>query len=121
MQERHVACRNIMQFDREFIAQISDGDLEFESDLVSSFSASSNLSLQVIDDAIARQDLATASRELHTLKGSARSVGAGKVGDIAFTLEQNLKHSIVDESLLNRLKEVLAEVRAEVQDWPTAA
>jgi PAS domain S-box-containing protein len=91
------------------IDQASDGDREFASELISTFTESSVQSLQQIESALASNDLDLAGRAAHSLKGASGSIGANLVRDVAAELENTSKQGDGSKAAL-----LLESLRSEV-------
>jgi len=79
----------------QYLNQISDGDQDFELELLNLFIEDANLHLDAALTAIATQDFKALEREAHHLKGSSGNVGAQSMQTLAYELEQqSLKHSL---------------------------
>ncbi|MFN7162711.1 MAG: Hpt domain-containing protein [Fimbriimonadales bacterium] len=72
----------------DYLNEISGGDEEFIAEILSDFTAQMPELIEQIVSAVARGDAATLGKVAHTLKGSARAVGADEFAAIAFELEQ---------------------------------
>ena len=72
----------------DYLNEISGGDSEFIAELLNDFLNSAPALLAQIEQAIARDDAAALTRAAHTLKGSARSIGAESLAEYALALEQ---------------------------------
>jgi histidine phosphotransfer protein HptB len=81
----------------EYLHQISDGDTEFELELLNLFIEDARLHLEAAKLAVKAADFHNLEREAHHLKGSSGNVGAQAMQAIAQTLEQQaLKNSLED-------------------------
>jgi len=79
----------------EYLHQISDGDEEFELELLNLFLEDAVTHLEAAKVAIAAGDCHNLEREAHHLKGSSGNVGAEQMHVIAMALEQQaLKGSL---------------------------
>lgn len=72
----------------DYLNEISGGDEEFIAEILSDFLAQTPELMAQIATAVSQGDAATLGKAAHTLKGSARSVGADEFAAIAFELEQ---------------------------------
>ncbi|AFY74591.1 HPt domain-containing protein [Synechococcus sp. PCC 7502] len=96
----------------EYLNQISDGDEEFELELLNLFIEDAKQHLAVAEAAIKTQDFKTLEREAHHIKGSSGNVGAQTMQTVAYALEQqSLKQSLEEvpekiESLKSYLQEI---------------
>lgn len=83
------------------LREVSDGDIEFERELICAF-------LESASGLVHELSGPGAIRAAHTLKGSARSVGAVRVAELAADFEKRLQSgdSISIEPLLAALNEI---------------
>lgn len=72
----------------DYLNEITGGDPDFLAELLSDFLTQTPELLSQIESALVSGDAATLGKVAHTLKGSARSVGADEFAAIAFELEQ---------------------------------
>jgi histidine phosphotransfer protein HptB len=77
-----------MPIDLEYLQQLSDGDTEFELELLEVYLEDTKQHLQAAKAAIAAQDGAQLAREAHHLKGASGNVGAMAMQAMAYKLEQ---------------------------------
>jgi histidine phosphotransfer protein HptB len=80
----------------EYLHQISDGDEEFELELLNLFVEDAVTHLDAAKLAIAATDYHNLEREAHHLKGSSGNVGAEQMHAIASALEQQALKSLLD-------------------------
>ncbi len=100
----------------EYLNQISEGDQEFELELLNLFIEDAESHLGAAITAIINQDYKALEREAHHLKGSSGNVGAQNMRELAYALEQeSLKHSSeeLNEKII-KLKSYLLEIKAFV-------
>lgn len=100
----------------EYLSQISDGDQDFELELLSLFIEDAKLHLDAAEAGMQTQDYKALEREAHHLKGSSGNVGAQSMQSLAYDLEQeSLKHSLegVPEKIRD-LRAYLLEIEAFV-------
>ncbi len=72
----------------EHLNEITAGDEEFIAELFQEFLDQTPVLMEQLQQAIQSGDTQTVGRVAHTLKGSARSVGADPFAETAFVLEQ---------------------------------
>ncbi len=78
-----------------YLSQISDGDRDFELELLNLFIGDAKLHLDAAEAGMQTQDYKAVEREAHHLKGSSGNVGAQSMQSLAYDLEQeSLKHSL---------------------------
>jgi histidine phosphotransfer protein HptB len=87
--------------DLEYLQQLSDGDLEFEQELLQVYIEDGGQHLQAAKTAIADRDQANLAREAHHLKGASGNVGAIEMQSLAQQLEE--KGKILDWHSTNNL------------------
>ena len=92
---------------------VSAGDTDFERVLVDTFIASGDTTLAAIVSALEREDLATARRHAHRLKGAAASLHAPTLATSAGALE-NATHTREASRCLAMAKEVSRDFSATV-------
>jgi signal transduction histidine kinase/DNA-binding response OmpR family regulator len=80
--------RRMQLIDWEHLEEITGGDVEFQVELFQEFIAQMPTLLSQLESALALGDAATFGRVAHTLKGSARSIGADPLAEDAYKLEQ---------------------------------
>lgn len=100
----------------QYLSQISDGDLDFELELLNLFVEDAKLHLDAAEAAVNARDCTALGREAHHLKGSSGNVGAQAMQTVAYALEQqSLKNSFdgVAEKI-QEMKSFLIEVEAFV-------
>src|SRR5262249_34384510 len=69
------------------LAEITDGDVDFERELLNQFLQVSPALVSETDAAIAAGEAAGARANAHTLKGSGRTLGADRFGEACLKLE----------------------------------
>jgi HPt (histidine-containing phosphotransfer) domain-containing protein len=72
----------------DYLNEITGGDTEFIAELLSEFLTSAPELIGQIANAVERGDAHTLAHAAHTLKGSARSIGADSFAEYALVLEQ---------------------------------
>jgi len=75
----------------DYLNEITGGDEEFIAELLGDFASQTPDLIEQIATAVAQGDAATVGAAAHTLKGSARAVGADEFAAIAFELEKKRK------------------------------
>jgi HPt (histidine-containing phosphotransfer) domain-containing protein len=98
--------------DMDFIRLISDGDVEFEIELLETFVEDTKVHIDAAKNAIAVSDFMALQRETHHMKGASGNVGANAIQELASELEQQAKQeSLQDaETKISKLETHLAEV-----------
>ena len=73
--------------DEAVLAGLTHGDVAETRELLDDFMASTTTDLATLEAARAAGDLPAVTREAHKIKGAARSIGAGELGEAADALE----------------------------------
>jgi HPt (histidine-containing phosphotransfer) domain-containing protein len=97
-------------FDRDHLRRMTLGDLALEREVLTMFLAQADR----LVDTLAAQP-ADASALVHTLKGSARAIGAFGVADHAAALESMLQNGEGTGEELAALRDAVAEARAAIE------
>lgn len=74
--------------DRKQLLEMTDGDLEFERDLLDAYRVSAQGTLGRLRAALSAAELAQVIREAHALKGASLNVGATALGKCAGAIEK---------------------------------
>jgi signal transduction histidine kinase/CheY-like chemotaxis protein/sensor domain CHASE-containing protein/HPt (histidine-containing phosphotransfer) domain-containing protein len=82
----------------ERMAEISDGDAEFEKDLVGEFLRTAPVLIENALQAVTAGDAVGVQRAAHTLKGAAGSIGAGPLAEASAFLEETSKAGRLEEA-----------------------
>lgn len=101
--------------DWEHLHQISDGNLEFERELLKTFAADTQVRLTEMVVAIAHQDLLKLEYAAHHIKGTTANLGLTRMYAIASKLEKQVRAKSLEEAETHRLK--LQESLAIVDTW----
>jgi HPt (histidine-containing phosphotransfer) domain-containing protein len=98
--------------DMDFIRLISDGDVEFELELLETFVEDTKVHIDAAKSAIAADDYMALQRETHHMKGASGNVGAHAIQELASSLEQQAKQESLQEAeiKLAQLESHLGEV-----------
>ncbi|HEY0683111.1 MAG TPA: Hpt domain-containing protein [Steroidobacter sp.] len=83
--------KNAPVLDREHLFQLTEGDMEFEHELLATFRASVQLILPRLRAAVSSGDSTRIMREAHALKGASLNVGATAMGRCAGAIEEALR------------------------------
>ena len=108
---------------REFLSNMCDDDVEFETELLEAFLEASPGVLEQMRAGVDSSDADVVRAAAHTLKGSSRAIGANHVGEVCETLEIKAREADLDgtaellEQVEARYGEVAAYIRA---NWATA-
>ncbi len=101
--------------DHQFLAEMTGGDHEFEKELLQEFLHTVPHLMEQIHHAIASGDSATLARAAHTLKGSARAVGAQPLAEAALAVEMAAKAQRLEEA--SQAEHSLAAEWQRVKDY----
>ncbi|WP_071881341.1 Hpt domain-containing protein [Thalassoporum mexicanum] len=105
--------------DMEFIRLISDGDVEFELELLETFIEDTKVHIDAAKVAIAASDYMTVQREAHHMKGASGNVGAHTMQELASAIEQQAKQESLQDVApkLADIETNLAEVEAFTRNY----
>jgi len=82
------AMNNAPVLDRAHLLQLTDGDAEFEQELLNTYHASASSILERLGAALQAGEVAEVVREAHALKGASLNVGAIALGQCAGAIEK---------------------------------
>jgi HPt (histidine-containing phosphotransfer) domain-containing protein len=107
----------------DYLNEITGGDAEFIAELLGDFVSQTPALIEQITTALAQGDAATVGKVAHTLKGSARAIGADEFAAIAFELEQAGKQGNLTDApnALHRLQTYWQSLEAYLQEQSAAA
>jgi two-component system sensor histidine kinase/response regulator len=107
----------------DYLNEITGGDAEFIAELLGDFVSQTPALMEQIAAAVAQGDAATVGAAAHTLKGSARAIGADEFAAIAFELEQAGKQGDLANApdALQRLQTYWQSLEAYLQQQIVAA
>ncbi len=104
--------KSVPIMDWEHLRSVSDGDPDFEQELLQDFAEFYSHTLSELN---CRTDLAELAKIAHTLKGSARTIGAQRIGAIAEFLEKSFKSNQMVEGINDVLGRAIDEFILEVR------
>ncbi len=107
----------VLPIDLEALSDISQGDWDFQLEIMEMFLENAIVNVENLEEAIVRNDLQAIIRNAHQLKGASSTAAILHIPEISARLEQQAHRGCLesaDESI-DRLKQVLQEVR----DWVT--
>ncbi len=84
--------------DHDFLAEMTGGDEEFTRELLQEFLQTIPPLLEQVEQALKDGNSEALARAAHTIKGSARAVGAQAFSEIAFALERAGKEGRMDDA-----------------------
>jgi len=101
------------------IQEISDGDHDIETELISVFISENERRFRLLEAAIRGRDKDQVRHEAHTIKGSSASAGAQGMQEMAFQLEQMGENGELDPAMkvLDDLKGEFEQVRHFFQHY----
>lgn len=73
--------------DRKQLLEMTDGDVEFERELLGTYRSAATGTLVRLRTAVATGELSQVIREAHALKGASLNIGAGALGECAAAIE----------------------------------
>jgi len=82
---------NSLDLDWEHLHEISDGDADFEIELLQMFVEDAQTHIDAVKEAVEQNDWQTLGREAHHLKGASANVGAKPMQLAAEKLEQMVR------------------------------
>lgn len=103
---------------KEHLKSMSDGDTDFEQELLNLFVEDSSPRIKLISTALGTADQKVLTTELHTLKGASANVGATKVEELAGQMEKAARDANIDllkelfPSLEDYFKKTIDEIHA---------
>ena len=108
-----------MSIDRSLLHEYSDGDRDFEQELLHLFVDDTQQHLASLKAAISNQNFDIATREAHHIKGASAHVGAVAMFAIATEVEALIKQKITPPSLplLSQLETAYQDVIAVTEQW----
>ena len=117
--------RNMVVLDWQHLCSITDGDTEFEMEILGDYLLESAKQLDAMMDASAANDLESVRILSHTLKGSSRTIGACRLGFLGEILETQAKNGSLENSteLFEMVAEGINDLKQayEERDLPKAA
>ena len=81
------------QIDKEYLAEISGGDTEFEQELIQTFLEAAPALIDSYKAAVDANDLPGITHASHTLKGSSRSIGASVFAETCEKAERAARYN----------------------------
>ena len=79
--------KNVPVLDRDHLLEMTDGDVVFEHELLSTYRASVENTLARLRAAMAAGEVTQVMRQAHALKGASLNVGAQAMGECAAAIE----------------------------------
>lgn len=105
--------------DRNLLHEYSDGDRNFEQELLHLFVDDTQQHLTSLKAAISNQNFDIATREAHHIKGASAHVGAVAMSAIAAEIETLIKQKSTSPSLplLNQLETAYQDIIGMAEQW----
>lgn len=97
--------KNVPVLDRDHLLGVTEGDVVFEHELLSTYRASVENTLARLRAALSAYDVTRVTREAHALKGASLNVGASAMGQCAGAIEAAARAG--DLALANRAAQEL--------------
>lgn len=106
--------------DWDSLSCLSDGDRQFEAELLQLFIEDTGSNLEKIRQAIAAQDIDQVRRISHHLKGASANVGALSFSDVAGQLEQQARRDDISRApdCYGQMEQIFLEVKQTIQATP---
>jgi CheY-like chemotaxis protein/HPt (histidine-containing phosphotransfer) domain-containing protein len=98
------------------LQELSEGDIDFERELLTEFVALAKDSLATLREARALADRNTLRRQAHQLKGASGNVGASAIQALAAQLEAEKESTDELEEVMDRMSDAIAKVQEFLQD-----
>ena len=84
----HADADSISPIDREQLAAVSGGDEEAEREILADFRATNGQDADALRDALERASIGNVAQLAHSMKGAARTIGAGALAEVCEHLEK---------------------------------
>lgn len=110
--------------DEEYLSEVSEGDVHFEKELFHDFFDLVPELISSFEKAIEENDADQAHRAAHSLRGSARSIGAKRVGSVCDSIVIKTREADLSnmDSLLEQLRKNIAELKSFIEkEWGSIA
>lgn len=119
MEKSQKEVRAMTLINWEHLNEITGGDTEFQAELFQEFIDQMPTLLEQMESAIESDDGALLGRSAHTIKGSARSIGADSLAEVAYTLEQMGKSGNLEGAprALDTFRDSWKALQAYLQDF----
>ncbi len=110
---KSIASKPTLAIDWNQLSQLSDGNQDFEVELIKLFFVETKTLLILLAEAIALQDLRRVEHIAHQLKGSSGNMGFRAMSQIAGQLEQQAQQQNLNlaSSLLHELTQRILEIQ----------
>lgn len=94
--EPFIATKDLVVFDRQRLRELTDGDTEFERELIDTYLTSVRAMLGDLRANLLARNAAAVAKEAHALKGASFNVGAISMAKYAAELEMSARTGNVD-------------------------
>jgi HPt (histidine-containing phosphotransfer) domain-containing protein len=101
---------SVVDLDWDQLNQLSEGNSEFELELLQMFTEDIPIYIEEIKNALVSQDLITLKRVSHQIKGSSSNIGAKKIESLAANLE-----TVGSENTWELVTEVVAKLEEKLE------
>ena len=110
---KSIASRPTLAIDWNQLTQLSEGNQDFEVELIKLFFVETKTLLILLGEAIVRSDLRRVEHIAHQIKGSSGNMGFRAMAQIAGQLEQQARQQNLDlaSSLLHELTQWILEIQ----------
>jgi CheY-like chemotaxis protein len=103
--------------DLQALRALTDGDADFERELIATFISSGDKNLADMVEALGLRDYETIARRAHALRSAGANLHASELAAVAAKLENAIRANALDEvaHLVHKLGENLSRVNAQLQ------
>lgn len=102
--------------DRDLLGRLSEGDIEFERELLETYLEDAQICLEQLEIAFAGSNWQAVIEIAHQLKGASGNVGAAGMAELAAQLERQAQQQ-EGRDLLQHLQRTLLAIEQIVADW----
>lgn len=108
-----------IRFDSSRLTEVSDGDAEFEADLIGIYKETCEEKLPLLEEALKKEDAENSVLYSHDIKGSSANLGAEAVRKISGDMEMLARKQEYKEAhkLFPDLKQELQETYKVLEDF----
>ena len=101
------------------IQETSDGDIEFEQELIEMYLEDARDHLESLEKHISGNDLTSVKQLAHTIKGSSANIGATAMQNVAFEIEKAAakEDSAAMQTLVGEIKTTFQETETFYNDY----
>jgi len=111
--------QQIVRFDSHRLRDVSDGDQEFEKELIEIYKGSCDEKIPLLEKALKEEHKENSILYSHDLKGASSNIGAEQVRAVSARLEKLAREECFKEALavLPQLKTVIEEVKVVFDEY----